>query len=407
LDGRTNHRVEEMARTPRIIVIGGGIGGLAAARALIQHGIEATVYEQATRISEFGGGVVMTPNAMKALRSLGIEDAALAHAFAAKTQVARSWRSGRAIDRAPLDAYRTHFGADFCTMHRGDLQDLLRKAVGDEHIRLSARCVAVSSDAAGARARFEGGREIEADALIGADGIHSVVRTSLFGPETPRFTGNVCWRGLVDARRLPPDLVAPEFTLWWGPHGHVVHYYVRRGQLLNWVAITEAEAWTEESWSREGDLAEVKRTYAGWNQRLLQLFDSSERCYKWALYDREPLARWGKDRMTLLGDSAHAMLPYLAQGAAQSLEDACVLAPHIKRAPNDIASALRRYEEQRIPRTRRIQLGARARGKYNHLPSAWARFWRDARLALRRWVAPNATLHQAEWIYGYDVGQPD
>jgi len=396
-----------MTRTPRIMVIGGGIGGLAAARALILRGIEATVYEQAPRISEFGAGVVMTPNAMKALRNLGVEDAVLALAFAPSSQVARSWRSGRAIDRAPLDVYRAHFGADFCTVHRGDLQQVLREAVGDEHIRLGARCVAVSSDATGACARFEDGGEIEADALIAADGIHSVVRTSLFGPETPRFTGNVCWRGLVEARRLPPGLVQPEFTIWLGPHGHVVHYHVRRGQLLNWVAITEAEAWTEESWSREGDMAELRLTYAEWSERLLQLFDATERCYKWALYDREPLARWSKDRITLLGDSAHAMLPYLAQGAAQSLEDACVLAANIQRSPEDLAGALRRYEEQRIPRTRRIQLGARARGKYNHLPSTWARFWRDTRLALRRWVAPHATLHRAEWIYSYDVAQPD
>jgi salicylate hydroxylase len=140
-----------MRRTPRIIVI----GGLAAARALMQRGEEVTVYEQAPRISEFGAGVVMTPNAMKALRSLGVEGAVLAQAFAPRTPVARSGRSGRAIDRAPLDAYRAHFGADFCTMHRGDLQEVLREAVGNEHIRLSARCVAVSSDATGARARFK------------------------------------------------------------------------------------------------------------------------------------------------------------------------------------------------------------------------------------------------------------
>jgi len=394
-----------MARAPRIVIIGGGIGGLAAARALLQRGIEATVYEQAPRLSEFGGGVVMTPNAMKALRSLGIEDAVRAHAFAPKVHVARSWRSGRAIDRAPMDRYREHFGACFCTMHRGDLQQVLRESVGDEHVRLRARCIDVSSDVTSARARFEDGREIEADAVIGADGIHSVVRARLFGEESPRFTGNVCWRGLVDARRLPPGLAPSEFTLWWGPHGHVVHYYVRRGELLNWVAITEMDKWTEESWSREGDLDEVKRTYAGWNQRLLRLFDASERCYKWALYDREPLPQWGKDRVTLLGDSAHAMLPYLAQGAAQSLEDACVLGAQLARTSEDLAGGLRRYEEQRLARTRRIQLGARARGKANHLPTVWARFWRDARLTLHRWVAPNATLHQAEWIYSYDVSR--
>jgi salicylate hydroxylase len=384
-------------------IIGAGIGGLAAARALLLRGIEVTVYEQAPQVSEFGGGVVMTPNAMKALRGLRVEESVLARACTPTTQVARSWRSGRVIDRAPLDRHREYFGATFCTVHRGDLQNVLREAVGDQRIQLRARCVDVSSDANRAFARFEDGREIEADAIIGADGIHSAVRTCLFGEESPRFTGNACWRGLVDTRRLPPSLAAPEFALWWGPNAHVVHYHVRSGELLNWVAITEVDAWTEESWSQEGDLDEVKRTYAAWNPRLLDVFRATERCYKWALYDREPLPRWGKDRVTLLGDSAHAMLPYLAQGAAQSLEDACVLAAHIARIPQDLPGALRAYENARIARTRRVQLGARARGKANHLPSAWDRFRRDVRLAVRRFVAPQATLHEAEWIYSYDA----
>src|SRR5262245_42527626 len=163
---------QAMARTPRIAIIGGGIGGLAAARALSLRGIEATVYEQAQRLTEFGAGVVMTPNAMKALRSLGIEDVVLAHAFAPRMHVARSWRSGRVIDSAPLDVYRDQFGASFCTMHRGDLQQVLREAVGDEHICLGTRCVGVSSNATSALASFDDGREIEADAVIGADGIH-------------------------------------------------------------------------------------------------------------------------------------------------------------------------------------------------------------------------------------------
>ena len=265
-----------MARRPRITIIGEGIGGLAAARALMLRGIEAAVYEQAPRLSEFGGGVVMTPNAMKALRSLGIEDAVLAHAFAPSVQVARSWRSGRGIDRAPLDVYRDHFGARFCTMHRGDLQHVLRDVVGDDHIRLGTRCVGISSDGPSARARFEDGREIGADAVTGADGIHSVVRTCLFGEESPRFTGNVCWRGLVQARRLP---------LGWHRRSsrfggvRMATSSITTSGAANcsiWVAITEIEEWTEESWCREGDPDEVKRTYAGWNQRLLDLFDASE-----------------------------------------------------------------------------------------------------------------------------------
>jgi len=396
-----------MRRKPRIAVIGAGIGGLATARALKLRGIDVTVYEQASRITEFGGGVVMTPNAMKALRHLGVEDAVLGHAFAPSAQVARSWRTGRVIDRTQIEGYSNRFGARFCCMHRGDLQKVLHEAVGDEPIRLTARCTAVSSEARGAIARFEDGSEIEADAIIGADGIHSVVRASLFGAENPRFTGHMCWRGLADTSRVPAEIVRSDFTVWLGPYAHVVHYCVRRGGLLNWVAITEVDAWREESWSLEGDMQELKSTYPDWNPHLLRLFDATERCYKWALFDREPLEKWSKDRITLLGDSAHAMLPYLAQGAAQSLEDACVLAAQIGGTPEDLAGAFVRYEQQRIPRTRRIQLGARARGAISHLPSAWARFRRDVAFTLRRWLKPNAPLHQAEWIYRYDPGRAD
>jgi salicylate hydroxylase len=290
-------------------------------------------------------------------------------------------------------------------MHRGDLQRVLHEAVGAEPVQLGARCIAVSSEAGSAVARFEGGSEIEADAIIGADGIHSVVRASLFGPEQPRFTGHMCWRGLAETQWLPAEIARNEYALWLGPHAHVVHYGVRRGELLNWVAITEVDSWREESWSCEGDLRELQETYPNWNPHLLRLFSVTERSYKWALFDREPLDKWSRGRITLLGDAAHAMLPYLAQGAAQSLEDACVLAAQIEATPNDLAGALLRYEQLRIPRTRRIQLGARARGALSHLPSVWARFRRDVAFTLRRWFKPNAPLHQAEWIYRYDPGE--
>lgn len=348
----------------------------------------------------------MTPNAVKALRCLEVEHAVLARAFAPKAQVARSWRSGRAIDVAPLDTHRDHFGAGFFTTHRGDLQEVLRASVGDEHIELRKRCVAVSSDATRARARFEDGSEIEADVLVGADGIHSVVRADLFGADTPRFTGNVCWRGLVDTTRLPPGLAPADFTLWWGPHGHVVHYYVRRGELLNWVAITETDAWSEESWSTEGDLDEVKRTYAGWNAQLLALFDATERCYKWALYDRDPLPRWTTGRVTLLGDAAHPMLPYLAQGAAQALEDGYVLADMLAQHRGDATAALMAYERARLPRTARIQLQARARGKINNTTSAFQRFTRDLGYRIKRLIKPKEHTYKIEWIYGHDVTAP-
>jgi salicylate hydroxylase len=394
-----------MARALRVAVIGGGIGGLSAARALLMRGMEVTVYEQAPRLSEFGGGVVLTPNALIALRALGLEERVLAHAFESTSQVVRSWRSGRVIFRNSFASYRSHFGATSCSIHRGDMQKLLSEFVPAASLRLASRCVAVTSGEHTAVAKFADGSEIEADVIVGADGIHSVVRTSLFGQETPHFTGFMCWRGLVDTARLPRGLVAPEQTAWWGPHGHVVHYYVRRGELLNWVAHIETDSWTEESWSTEGDMAELLGTYRHWNKQLRQIFEATERCYKWALYDRDPLEAWSRGRVTLLGDSAHAMLPYLAQGAGQSVEDALVLATLLERFAEDPNTALERYQSLRLPRTRMIQLGARERGRLNHLSSPWARLRRDAGIAWRRWRG-GKPLQDVAWIYGYDAARP-
>jgi salicylate hydroxylase len=230
------------------------------------------------------------------------------------------------------------------------------------------------------------------------------VRQSLFGPDVPKFTGCICWRGLVPREALT-DARGAQMTAWWGPHGHVVHYPVRKGELVNFVAHHDSDAWTEESWTRECDRAELMQTYARWNDSLLRLFESSERYYKWALFDRDPLDAWGRGRVTLLGDAAHPMLPYLAQGAAMATEDGCILAECLASG-TDPAEGLRTYERLRMPRTRRAQLGSRARAKENHLPSAWARLKRDARLAfLARFGGRDTTPHQGAWIYDYDVAE--
>ena len=393
-----------MARTPRVAIIGGGIAGLAAALALHRRGVEVTVYEQAGALSEIGAGVQMTPNAMNALRLLGLEESAMAVAFEPESQILRSWRSGRVIYRTPIrGVFRERFGAPLCSFHRADLLSVLAAPLRDRAIRLDARCVAIEPAEASAAAYFADGRTIEADIVVGADGIHSLVRTSLFGADSPRFTGCMCWRGLVPAERIPPGLIEPSSLNWMGPHGHVVHYYVRRGEMVNFVAIHDTDQWTEESWIREADRDELMATYAGWNEKLLRLFECSDRYFKWGLFDREPLPRWTKGRVTLLGDSAHAMLPFLAQGAAMGIEDACTLGELVARLPDNLDEALRRYEDLRVPRTRRAVLGSRERAKLNHLPSRWARLKRDVEYLTRRVLYPDGTAHRVAWLYGYDV----
>lgn len=395
-----------MTHAPRIAVIGGGIGGLALALALRRRGIEVTVYEQSPSLSEIGAGLNLTPNAMKALRALDMEKDALGIAFESEFAVLRSWRSGRIITRQPRrHAFNQRFGGTYCSVHRADLLEILARALPASCIKLNARCVEVIPGEKSAVARFADGSTIEADSIVGADGIHSVVRTSLFGPEAPHFTGCVCWRGLVAAEALPSGWNFNDSTAWMGPHGHVVHYLVRGGELLNIVAHFDSDAWTEESWTREADRAELMETYAQWNNALLRLFASGDRYYKWALYDRDPLERWSKGRATLLGDSAHAMLPYLAQGACMTIEDGYVLAASIAHTPDDIDTALRHYEALRMPRTRRAQLGSRARAKENHLPSAWARLKRDVKFAIRDRFGTDRTPFQAAWLYTYDVAR--
>lgn len=394
-----------MPGTPRIAIIGGGIGGLTAAVALHRRGIPADVYEQSPKITEIGAGVALTPNAMKAYRALGMESKIAAIGYDAEYQVVRSWNNGSVISRVPRrGAYSRTFGAPYLTMHRADLIDVLHRELPDQAIHLGARCVAVETNDNGARARFADGREIEADIIVGADGIHSAVRKSLFGAGAPRFTGCACWRGLVPLDAFPPGIVSTDGTMYMGPRSHIIYYLVRGGELVNFVAHFDSD-WTGESWTEECDRAEVIEAYAGWYPPLLRLLGSAERYYKWALYDRDPLDRWSKGRATLLGDSAHAMLPYIGQGACMAIEDGYVLAATIAQMPDAPAEALRHYERLRLPRTRSAVLEARARGTEMHLTSRWAQFKRNVKMALHHRVGGDKTGIQLGAFYNYDVAE--
>ncbi len=385
----------------RIAVIGGGIGGLTAARALLRRGLEVAVYEAAPELKEIGAGVALGPNAMKALRSLDLEDAVRAVAWESEFQQLRNWHSGRIISRTPRTA---RFGATGCTAHRADLLDVLSAFLPKEIVKLGARCVSVETTDHGASARFADGSEIEADVIVGADGIHSAVRASLFGPDAPRFTGKICYRCLVPVDAIPGGMSSTDNATWLGPHGAVVVYLVRRGELVNVAAHYDNDSWTEESWIRECTRAEVTDNYRGWHPDMLRIFSASERLYKWALYDRDPLPRWTKGRATILGDAAHPMLPYLGQGACQAMEDGCVLATALASMPDDPRAALQLYERVRLPRASRVVLTARARGEDNHLVSPWAALKRDALIAIRRRFGTDPSGRGAAWIFDYDAG---
>jgi salicylate hydroxylase len=341
------------------------------------------------------------------LRSLDLEGPVRAVAWESNYQVVRDGCSGRILTRTPQRGYlERRFGATGCTVHRADLLDVLAAGLPADTVQLGARCVSVHAEADGASARFADGTEIEADVVIGADGIHSAVRASLIGPDAPRFTGKVCWRFLVPADAVQ-DGGWSNYTLWLGPHGSVVVYLVRRGDLVNAVAHCDNDTWTEESWTRECNRSEVTANYAGWHDSLLHLFAASDRHYKWALFERDPLPSWTRGRATLLGDAAHPMLPYLGQGAAQAIEDSCILATALSVLPDDLAAALQLYERSRLPRTTRVVLGARARGSGDQTPSRWAALKRDALIALRSRLGSDRTGRGFAWLYDYDAGSMD
>ena len=390
-----------MARKTRIAVIGGGIGGCTAAHALLQKGFDVHVYEAQPELKEIGAGVALGPNAMKALRSLGLEQPVRDVAFQGDYQYLLSWQSGRVISKSARADAEKRYGAAGCSVHRADLLDVLSATLPQEIVSLGARGAEVDTHGNIAWARFRDGSEIEADAIIGADGIHSAVRASLFGADAPRFTGKICYRSVIPVDAVPGG--APEQNgTWLGPHGAIVIYRVRRGELINVVAHHDDDTYKHESWITECDRQEPIERYARWHESLKRLFSASQVWYKWALYDRDPIPQWTRGRVTVLGDAAHPMLPYLGQGACQAMEDGCVLAMALDAMPDDVPGALNLYERSRRPRASRVVLEARARGVDNHLVSPLAALKRDALIWLRQRISPDRGGRGLTWIPSYD-----
>ena len=362
-----------------VLIAGGGIGGLSAALSLAQTGFEVEVFEQAPEFGEVGAGIQLSPNATRVLHHLGLATALEACAFLPERTEFRTWRTHTLISTNALgETVRAAYGFPYYHIHRGDLLAVLveaAKRVPGITLHTSARVEGFMQDTGGVRVNVSG-NEHPGDALIGADGIHSTVRTALFGPEAPTFTGNVAWRALVPASSLPEGLIPPAATVWWGPGGHFVCYYVRSGTLVNCVCVREKEGWEVESWTERGEHEELKGDFAGWNDAVQTLIDHADRdaLYKWALHDRPPMPRWGRDAVTLLGDACHPTLPFMAQGAAMAIEDGAVLAACLRASP-DIPAALARYEDLRRNRTAGIQKGSRRNAKVFHLRgiSAWLR----------------------------------
>jgi len=385
--------------TLKIAIIGGGIGGLAAAAFLNQAGLPATVYEQTGELREIGAGLVVAPNLARLLRRLGVLDRLLKTAVKLETGWQfRRWQDGAVLSAEDL-ATRCEllYGEHTYTAHRADLLDAISAAVPEGAVRLGRRCVDVAIAAAGAELTFADGEVVEADVVIGADGIHSRIRAALTeNTARPAYSGSCAFRALVPARDAPAFAREPAHVLWLGPDHHLVHYPVRAGELINLVAFAPAGGYTTESWTATATVAEFLAEFEGWDPRLTALIEAAGVPGRWALLDRQPLDRWSHGPVTLLGDAAHPMFPFYGQGAAQAIEDAAALARALAGAPADPRSALRRYEAARIPRTTRLQEVSHARGHLNHLPDGPDQRARDQAFAAADALEANA------WIYAYD-----
>ena len=388
----------------RIAVIGGGIGGLSAALHLLREGFDVQVYEQAQEFGEVGAGIQVSPNASRILHRLGLADALARMGVRPLAWRQRRWDDGRTLLHTPLgDTVVEAFGFPHYQTHRADLLATLVRSLPPDRLHVGHRLVSFADDGDRVSLEFETGSTVEADALVGADGIHSTVQRLLLGEQRPRFTGCIAYRGLIPAERVADLRIPVEAQVWMGPGRHFVHYYVQEERLLNWVALVEHDTWQRESWTDRGEVADALAAYEGWHPQIRRIVESVDETFVWALFDRAPLERWSSGRVTLLGDACHPMLPFMAQGAAQAIEDGAALAACLAGTP-DVEAAFRRYEAVRLPRASKIQsLSAQNKVRF-HLPDGPEQEERDRRMATR---STDWSIEAVAWIYGHDAGIVD
>ena len=363
-----------------IAIVGAGMGGLAAAATLRRAGFAVQVYEQATRFARVGAGIQMMPNSMKVLRGIGVEARLRAAAFAPYSHLNRVWDTGEVTNELPMP--EDLYGAPYLCMHRATLHDALAAAVPADLVHLGKKLVGLEPIAGAVELAFADGTRVRADAVVGADGVHSAVRERLLGPEKLDWKGRVAYRAVFPAALVGRDLGGSR-TKWWGADRHIVVYYTTpaRDEVYFVTSVPEAAEWmTRESWSAKGDVRELRAAYAGFHADVRAVLDGCPDCHKWAILERQPLPRWSDGRVALLGDACHPMTPYMAQGAATSIEDAAILARCLDEVDGaDVEGAFRRYEAHRKPRTSRIQAISSA--------NTW----------MKRGEPDTA------WLYGYDA----
>ena len=391
-----------MTASPKldVLIIGAGIGGLTLAHALTQRGKKVRVLESAPALENVGAGIQIPPNAVKVLRALGLEKAVTANAFQPRAIEARMGRSGRPVFNIPLaEEAKKRWGAPYLHIHRADYIKALSEGLPEDTIELNARVKSYQHAADDVSVTLVNEREFSAQYLIGADGIRSVIRGQMLGLDAPKFTGNMAWRAVVPSERLGSLVPNPTACAWFGPNRHAVTYRLgAQGQRVNFVGVVEQESWQEEGWSLQGDKDEALKDFAGWHPVIHNLLENADELHRWALFDRTPLEKWVDGRVALMGDAAHPMLPFLAQGAAMAVEDAWVLADVISSGQD-----LSTYQKLRRSRTSKVQAASRANIGLFHKTSLPAQLLTYGPMWAAGKLVPSLVHHRMDWLYGYDA----
>ena len=383
----------------KILIVGGGIGGMTAAACLLKAGFEVAVFEQAAQLGEVGAGIQLSANPMRVLRHLGLVEILERHGVRPTAYQFKMFDTAEVLQEIPLgDSYVDRHGVPYLSMHRADLLNALIGAVrqsNEDAITLNAKASRYAEYAAGVTLNFEDGSEVRGDILIGADGIKSMVRATILGQTPVHYTGDQSWRILVPAERLAPDHRPDTVNICVGPGKHGVVYPIRPDGLVNMVGCVEYEAWDVESWTARRPWSEMKADFAGWHENIQAIIDHADKdqCFRWAMNNRPPVEHWSTARTTLLGDAAHPTLPYMAQGGGMAIEDGAVIARALQKEA-DVGEALDIYQRNRLKRTARIVNESSANRNIFHLPSEAA--LRDA------FAKRDMNAERTAWLFAYD-----
>ena len=388
-----------------VVIVGAGLGGLATALSLLRRGLNVDVYEQAGDIQEVGAGVQISANGTRVLYELGLQNEVSQLGTLAAAKEIRLWSTGEKwklfdLGEESVDRY----GFPYVFFHRADLHGILLNAVcrvKPNAVHLAMRCTALRQLGDEVILEFAGGNTLSASIVVGADGVHSVVRNALFGADYPQFTGLIAWRGLIPRERVPTTVALEVGTNWIGPGAHIVHYPLRGGELLNFVGIAQRSEWQAESWSLQGDLDELVRDFRGWHPDVQGMIRGIKIPYKWGLILRSPSTRWSAGRITLVGDACHPTLPFLAQGAVMAIEDGFILARCLEKYVFDHARAFSSYEAARQERTRKVVLGSAENAKRFH--DNRLADYSSAQAYLNREWQEDQVRDRYEWLFAYNA----